>query len=324
MNPAGKENSFFRASSPGPAPLGLGLDAGGTATRWALVSAGGEMIAQGQAPGMSGLQMGSRAGRQAIGEVLQAIAGAVAAHGRVVALKAGITGLAEDSSALGRLMAQVFDLEAGAVELRNDITFAYLDVFAPGQGYLIYAGTGSIGAFIDAQGHHHRVGGRGVILDDGGSGYWIAKEALRHLWRQEDEAPGLWQKSALGRQVFAAIGGADWGLSRAFIYQRDRGEVGKLAVAVAQAADEGDGTAQEILSAAGRELGRLGALLVHRFGPRPVSFAGRVPQMHPLIGAAARASLPEGISADFRLTQAHWAAAGLAAASLALPQERKQ
>jgi hypothetical protein len=72
---------------------------------------------------------------------------------------------------------------AAAISMRNDVEIAYLDSFAPGEGYLVYAGTGSIAAWIDADGQFHRAGGRGVTLDDGGGGFWIAREAMRHIWR---------------------------------------------------------------------------------------------------------------------------------------------
>jgi glucosamine kinase len=141
---------------------------------------------------------------------------------------------------------------------------AYRASFAPGEGYLVYAGTGSIGAFIDAAGQFHRAGGRGVVLDDGGGGFWIAREALRHIWRLEDEMPGAWQASPMARAVFDYVGGADWADSRQFIYGQERGAVGKLALAVAATADQDP--AATILRAAGRELARLALALTKRFG----------------------------------------------------------
>ena len=37
--------------------LGLGLDAGGTRTRWAIAAGGGEIVAEGHVRGMSALQV---------------------------------------------------------------------------------------------------------------------------------------------------------------------------------------------------------------------------------------------------------------------------
>ena len=130
---------------------------------------------------------------------------------------------------LEALVAQALQLDTGRVGVVSDITLAYLDCFAPGAGYLVYAGTGSIAVGIEPDGHMHRAGGRGGLLDDGGSGYWIAREALQHIWRGEDEAPGCWSHSALARRVFDQIGGSSWAQTRAFVYQGSRGEVGELA-----------------------------------------------------------------------------------------------
>ncbi len=194
----------------------------------------------------------------------------------------------------------------------NDIDIAYRACFLPGEGYLVYAGTGSIGAFIDADGSFHRAGGRGVVLDDGGGGFWIAREALRHIWRREDEAPGSWEDSPMARAVFEHVGGSDWADSRQFIYGQERGEVGKLALAVAASAGQ-DPAADAILLEAGRELGRLARALIERFGPRPVALSGRAADLHPAIAASMRASLPSGTIVTQSAMRAHHAAARLAA-----------
>ena len=93
------------------------------------------------------------------------------------------------------MLATAFAAPEAGVRVVSDVEIAYRAAFAPGEGYLVYAGTGSIAAFIDAQGVLHRAGGRGVALDDAGGGYWIAREALRRLWRREDERPGAWRDS---------------------------------------------------------------------------------------------------------------------------------
>jgi N-acetylglucosamine kinase-like BadF-type ATPase len=198
----------------------------------------------------------------------------------------------------------------------NDIDIAYRACFLPGEGYLVYAGTGSIGAFIDADGSFHRAGGRGVVLDDGGGGFWIAREALRHIWRREDEAPGSWEDSSMARAVFEHVGGSDWAHSRQFIYGQERGEVGKLALAVAASAGK-DPAADAILLEAGRELGRLAKALIARFGARPVALSGRAADLHPAIAASMRASLPSGTIVTQGAMRAHHAAARLAAHDVA-------
>ncbi|MCA1857335.1 ATPase [Massilia oculi] len=296
-------------------PLGLGIDAGGTQTRWALAGPDGRIRAEGTASGLSALQMGSAEGRETVHAVFETIARAVLAQGRPAAVRAGITGFGEDGGALQRCLGELLGLAPGAVVLSNDIEIAYLASFRPGQGYLVYAGTGSIGAYIDEHHGFHRAGGRGVVLDDGGGGFWIAREALRHIWRREDECPGAWEASPMAHAVFQHVGGADWSFSRQFIYGRERGEVGKLAIAVAATAGR-DPAAAAILQEAGRELARLAQALIGRFGPRPVALAGRAAELHPLIATTMRAALPPDTVLEQASLRAHYAAARLAAESI--------
>ncbi len=294
---------------------GLGIDAGGTQTRWALARADGSIVADGHVAGASALQMASPAGRERLQATLASLARDVLAHGRPRAIAAGLTGFGGEGSVLAGWLGELLAVAPAAITLCNDIEIACLDCFAPGEGYLVYAGTGSIAAFIDAGGTLHRAGGRGVVLDDGGGGFWIAREAMRRIWRREDEAPGAWQDSPLARAVFEHVGGSDWSFSRQFIYTRERGEIGQLALAVARSA-EADPEAREILHLAGRELARLALALVARYGPRPIVLAGRAAELHPAIAAAMRADLPAALALQQKTVHPHHAAARLAARPL--------
>ena len=294
---------------------GLGIDAGGSQTRWALVGSDQSVLAEGSVAGFSALQMGGEAGHRKVSEILKSLADQALGWGAVSGVHAGVTGFGglqeRSGQILHTLLARQFELPIDAVVLSNDIELACLAAFEPGMGYLVYAGTGSIAGFIDAQREFHRAGGRGGILDDGGSGYWITVEALRKIWRAEDERPGCWADSPMAVSLFKAIGGHDWSCSRKLIYGASRGQIGQLAIAVAAEADS-DPQARDILQRAGHELARLGAAMVARFGVRPIVLAGRVPQLHPLIEQSMRERLPP--ASDLRLVhlQAHVVAARLA------------
>ena len=282
-------------SDPGARGCGLGLDAGGTQTRWAVTDASGAVLRQGQVAGFSALQLQSAAGQMGIQAVAALLGEIAAAAGPVQAVVAGLTGFdAAQGPLLRGLLAQA--LGAGAVHVMSDIELACHAAFAPGEGYVVYAGTGSIAAFIDADGVLQRAGGRGALIDDAGGGHWIARRALRHIWRGEDAAPGSWQSSAMARRVFDHLGGSDWALTRQWVYgaAASRGEVGTLALAVAAAADE-DPAAAAILQAAGTELARLALALLQRFGARPVALAGRVFDLHPVIRTRLQQALPAGM-----------------------------
>ena len=291
--------------------LGLGIDAGGTHTRWALARPDGAIVASGEAGGISAHLMNTTEGRQRIRDVMAEVAKGALAAGRPGRVQAGVTGLPDTDPALRTLLAEPFGLQDEAVTVQSDIVFAYLGQFRPGEGYVVYAGTGSVAAFIDAQGTLHRAGGRGAILDDGGGGFWIAREALRHVWRAEDERPGAWRESAMARELLEAVGGPDWSHTREYVYGGDRGKVGLLSLALARTADT-DPQARAILVAAGGELARLARALIGRHGPRPVALAGRVLELHPLVADSMRAALP-GVELSVRASRAHHAAARIAA-----------
>ena len=300
--------------------IGLGIDAGGTATRWALASQNGTIICDGEVAGLSALQMGDEAGRTILRNTLSKIARDARAFATPTQVCAGMTGYDGSSNNRGAagdaivgLMAEVFNLNRHAITLGNDVEIAYLDIFVPGEGYLVYAGTGSIAAFIDKSGAMHRAGGRGALLDDGGGGYWIAHAALRHIWRGEDERPDSWRDSPLAVEMFLLVGGSDWSVTRDFVYGgKNRGDIGKLALAVAAAADR-DPAALAILQAAGAELARLANAMITRFGLRPIALTGRAIGLHPAIEQTCRAHLPMGSELKVATGQAHLAAARIAA-----------
>ena len=297
--------------------LGLGIDAGGTQTRWALATHDEQIVASGNADGLSALQAHSASGMECLEHVFSSLAAIASCHGLVHQVYAGITGFGGDLLTLPHMMSHLFQLPESNITVSNDVEIAYLDIFRPGTGYLLYAGTGSIAAYIDEEGHFLRAGGRGYLLDDAGGGFWIAKEAMRHIWRQEDEKPHSWHDSPMAKNIFAKIGGSDWNHSRDYIYHCSRGEIGKLAIAVASAADK-DAVAMEILKNAGKELARLGTALCHRYGPKPMALSGRVQELHPVIIETLRAHLPPEVSLRRSTSQPHFSAARLAARQLAL------
>ena len=292
----------------------LGIDAGGTQTRWALVSKAGDPVGTGHAAGLSGMQMHTDSGRATVQARFREIANQLlpfTQDGVIRGLVAGVTGVGAGNPELAEMLRASFDVSLDSVSVVSDIEIAYHAAFAYGEGYLVYAGTGSIAAYIDAEGMLHRAGGRGVQLDDAGGGYWIAREALRRIWRREDESPNAWRTSPLAHSVFEKVGGDSSIYATRFLVERDRGEIGLLALQVAQCA-EIDPLASEILTDAGCELARLAIALSHRYGVRKIVAGGRAAHLHPLIEAAMRTHVPVDCGIEFRSLDAHTAAARLA------------
>lgn len=285
----------------------LGIDVGGTASRWVACGEDGREIARGQASGATGHLFNS-VEKERLRTAIAAIAEALSAAGHSArTVSAGLTGYgAQVRAEMEALLAGAFGVGAGDVVVTDDIVMAYLANYAPGAGHLISAGTGSIGVYVDGE-QMVRVGGRGILIDDGGSGSWIALRALDLVYRAIDSDPAA-AETVLARAMFAAIGGAQWTDVRQFVYGGDRGRIGVLATAVAKAAEQGDAMALEILRQAGVELARLAEALTTRVGARPVGVIGGVLKLHPVIESAVENALPDTVvsilSADVALQAA--------------------
>jgi N-acetylglucosamine kinase-like BadF-type ATPase len=287
----------------------MGLDIGGTASRWVLCGDDGQELARGKAQGATG-HVFNPAERDRLRDALAAIAGAVGPYA-IASVTAGLTGYgAAVSGAVTALVAGAFGTDPSRVIVIDDVALAYLANFAPGEGHLVSAGTGSIGIHVGRDGGFIRVGGRGILIDDGGSGSWIALRALDRMYRALDHDGSFDRVRLLAQHMLAQVGGEDWSDVRQFVYAGDRGRIGTLAVAVAGAAAAGDEVAEAILRAAGGELALLAEALIARAGPRPVGFIGGVLGLHPVIVGEIRRRLA---GQDIRLPKAD---AGLAAARL--------
>ncbi|WP_230530135.1 N-acetylglucosamine kinase [Microvirga roseola] len=295
--------------------LGLGIDAGGTATRWRLADLSGHCVAQGSVEPLTG-HLFSPAAEERARQIVASLAQTVTKSGRPQGLIAGITGLTRDTPAeatMRSVFAQAFGIPEDRIFVAEDMWIAYLSYFALGEGILVYSGTGSIGYYLSEDKNVIRVGGRGNLIDDGGSGFWVAREALKAVLRKEEESPGRGWVTTLGISLAKALGGTDWNLVRSFVYGGDRGKIGSLARAVGEAAEAGDKTALRILREAGEELGRLANALIKRLGPRPVALVGGTSRLHPALAEAFRQDLiapVECITADLdaALTAARLAA----------------
>jgi N-acetylglucosamine kinase-like BadF-type ATPase len=287
----------------------LGIDIGGTASRWVVIDEEGTILARGSAPGATG-HLFAEAERErftaVIADIVQAApAGVSAAH-------AGVTGLGP--KAYGDAQAIVggqLAIAPKAVSASDDMELAFLSTFAPGGGHLVSAGTGSIGLHLTADGVPIRVGGRGILIDDGGSGTWIALTALNELYRRIDETGGPADAQRLAEALYSAIGGSSWDDVRIFVYGSDRGRIGTLAQAVANAAKAGDPLAGAILRQAASELARLAKALIGRAAILPVAFVGGIIDLHPLIRPGLTEALP-GIDVSFPKVDAALRAAQMA------------
>ncbi len=141
----------------------------------------------------------------------------------------------------------------GAVILENDVVGAWACATDGGPGIVAVAGTGATALGMNADGAFWRVDGWDYLLGDAGSGYCIGLAAIHEAMKMLDgrrPPTRLLDKLATFYDVDGAL---------AMRRLADSGGLGKLRIAdfsryVAEAADEGDYVAQDILRQAASEI----------------------------------------------------------------------
>jgi N-acetylglucosamine kinase-like BadF-type ATPase len=227
----------------------LGIDAGASATQWALINENG-LVKSGVQEAMDGhlyrLTSVERM-RKVLSEIAQEISGT-----KISSVYMGITGVMNDGS-IEKEIDAIFRCQSTVV---SDIELAYRANFSAGEGILLYAGTGSVSYAIDQSGHVHKIGGWGYLLGDEGAGYWIGKEAIRLALFQLESKKTIVEGS-LSHQVLNAMQAHDWETVKTFVYAKDRSAIAALSRIVDSAATSGDAEAVSILNKAAAYLAEL-------------------------------------------------------------------
>jgi glucosamine kinase len=272
----------------------IGLDIGGSKTHAVRFEDGvpaGEAVA-----GSANVQNVSRAeAAEALAKVFAAVGGGA---GHVVAGAGGID-TADDAGALVSLIAP---LAPGArIEAVHDSRLI-LAAGGASRGIAVIVGTGSAVWGTDGAGHEARAGGWGYLLGDEGSGYWLAREAVRHALRRRDQ--GL-EADELTRTLLADCGLTEpVDLISAFHGAAGRAYWAQRSRVVIDAAGR-DPVAGALLEAAIRELAELIVLVARRIGSSgPVILGGsigaNVPRMAQGIAAEVAAHGITGVGAPER------------------------
>lgn len=153
------------------------------------------------------------------------------------------------------------------------------------QGIVVMAGTGSLGFGMDSSGELYKIGGAGSLIDDSGSGYEIAREALSITYKflQKRIPPNLVAKYTMSSEFFSFYKHFSDAVSAFPDYPDDsyreklcyhlaekvhdgtttRTDIASLFPIVVQADRESDTVAGKILRKAGRDLAQL-AIDVYR------------------------------------------------------------
>ena len=271
----------------GPA-IYLGVDGGGTKTI-ARLSCLGESRSD-EAPScdgplrcgrMSVLGSGTASGSNpysvgwdsAVGAIGVAIERALAQAGIDSRPRAAVLAIAGCATlaARARLREELIKVQiADRVEVVPDTAPVLADA-TPGHPAIgLIAGTGSTAIARLANEEAVMVGGWGYLIDDGGSGYALGRDALRLLSRTEDD-PKSGSCEHLRNMIMDRLGVEFLADIKPLIYQAPspRGAVATLAPLVLQLAAEGDSDAGPIVQQGAKDLARLVKVASTKLGGAP-------------------------------------------------------
>ena len=238
----------------------LGIEAGGTKTRWVLLDPRGRRLAHGtEGPGNVLL-----VGRSGLRKIFLRLARHLPRS--PLAIGAGMAG------ARGRLEFAIVESAlrsvwpgAKTIVVGQDTDSALAAAWGKEDGFLVIAGTGS-NVVGRVAGKKYSAGGHGHLLGDAGSGYDLAARAMRAVFRERDRQ-GHPPRLAAG--LLAHAGAADLDRLLREVY-RPRGKewLAGFAPVVLRAAARGDRFAQTIVAAAAGDLAERLAELARRLRVR--------------------------------------------------------
>ena len=274
-------------SQPGPAVAGistlrdvarrlpgriLGIDAGGSGTRVALLE-NGTVTVRPPGPPMNALLTDGFAGHlRRIIEAADATAAGIGMPG------IRLPGQARD------LSVELTRQTGCPVHVTGDADSARAGAFLGAPGVVVIAGTGSMASGWNGE-SSARAGGHGFLLGDEGSAYWIGRAAVRAALRFQDQMGG---SGPIHRAVTRAAGQSlDALIGDICTHPAERDRLTVLAPVVTAlaaedpedpegAGDAGDAEASRIVLEAAEHLAELAESIRRRLGPLPVAGAGGV------------------------------------------------
>ena len=240
----------------------LGIDGGGTKTTCA-VGDESRLLATATAGPSNIVRVGEAQTRESLQAAVRQACGAAGITASQVA-RTCIGGSGAGRPELAAIVRSILaELLPAPIEVVGDMQTALEAAFDTGPGVVVNAGTGSFAYGRNSHGQTLRAGGWGFAIGDEGSAHWIGREALRAVLQEsergDDQAAFI--ETSLVQGLFKA-----WGVGSVLDLARAGNAVpppdfAKLFRAVADSKDE---IARNVLRDAGRELARLGEVVIRR------------------------------------------------------------
>jgi N-acetylglucosamine kinase-like BadF-type ATPase len=269
-------------------PYYLGIDGGGTKTTCAV---GDEtrLLATAIAGPSNIVRVGETQTRESLQQsVFQACGAAGISAAQVSRTCIGGSGAArpELASIVRGILAEIL---SSPIDVVGDMQIALEAAFDSGPGVIVIAGTGSIAFGRDRQGKTVRAGGWGFAIGDEGSAHWIGRSAVAAVLRASDLS-GSSSDDGTPSSLAAALC-KTWGVSSLSDLARAANSIPPpdFAALFPSVIPCADNLSMHVLTAAGRELAQVAAVVIGRLFAKddgatvPVAMTGGVFRHAPLV-----------------------------------------
>jgi N-acetylglucosamine kinase-like BadF-type ATPase len=242
----------------------LGIDGGASKTHAVITDASFRLISEGHGGPSNPARVGVD---EAIASIVDAISEACAGAGlllnQITSSCAALAGVGDVAHYEPMKVALDREFGIGTVELVTDALAALEGALDGHPGVVVIAGTGSIAMGVSESGEQARSGGWGPTLGDEGSGYDIARQALKAVAASFD---GRAPRTLLTDLICVRLQIKTAADLPSAIYSGDfeHAEIASLAELVCEAAQEGDEVAGSILAEAGANLGELAVSVIEK------------------------------------------------------------
>lgn len=245
----------------------IAVDSGGTKTDAVLIDETGHILARSLTKGCNAIDIGLDSACARLLSVLQDLAGRIPPGGTLASIYSGVAATDYFGGALGTYVAPHFP--GVAMRFEDDAVNLISGTLGHGNGCCIIGGTGSsLYARIDGRIIH--LGGWGYLIDTGGSGYAIGRDALLAAFRYCDGRSG---KTML-YDLIAQQMGMPPEKNIPGIYAGGRPYIASFARTVFAARKAGDAAAEEIFQKAVHALAELTYAAEAQFGGPYTSVLG--------------------------------------------------
>ena len=219
----------------------LGIDGGGTKTDLVCCDETGRVLARGKCGGSNLNDLGADGCFAVLEQGVRALLEKLPADVRPDACFCGLSGAGVDAQKRAAL-SKMLTVFCPRVRVESDVQNVLELCLGNGDGLVMIAGTGSV-ALLRENGMMRRAGGWGHLFEQGGSGYSIARDAIKAALA-DSEGTGehtllrTLLEQELGTDVFSAI---------ATFYNGGKHKIASFAPLVSQAAERGDEIANAII-----------------------------------------------------------------------------